>query len=47
MFDILTGTRKRVYAQFALALMGLFEVINPSRAPIWDAVKDIAVVLGG
>lgn len=46
-FDILTGSRKRVYSQFALALMGLLEVINPSRTPIWDAIKDISVLLGG
>lgn len=46
-FDILTGSRKRVYAQLVLAIMGLLEVVNPSRVPVWDAIKDIAVVLGG
>ena len=44
---VLTGSRVQVYSTFLLALSGLLEAVNPSRAPIWDAFKDIAVILGG
>lgn len=47
MLKMLTKSRKRVYAQLALAIVGVLEVINPSRLPVWDAIKDIAVIFTG
>lgn len=44
---VLVGSRVKTYSTFLLSLMGLLEVVNPSRTPVWDAISDIAVILGG